>query len=79
MEAKVIKQLEDAGLREIADGPRVRLVRDERDAIRGLVFKVNDLERAKTFLREKGMLDSTSDDQTRIDPAAVYGLDIRLV
>ncbi|HEY0319688.1 MAG TPA: hypothetical protein VGC66_01835 [Pyrinomonadaceae bacterium] len=67
------------GLWEVADGPAVRVVRGERDLIQGLVFKVADLERAKTFLREKGMLDSTSSEQIRIDPAAIYGLDIRLV
>ncbi|MBD0373944.1 MAG: hypothetical protein ICV60_24250, partial [Pyrinomonadaceae bacterium] len=67
------------GLWEIADGPAVRLVHDEKDAIQALVFKVSDLERARTFLREKDMLDSTRSEQTRIDPAKIYGLDIRLV
>lgn len=69
----------EPGLWEIADGPAVRLVPGERDVIQGLVFKVSDLERAKTFLREKDMLDSTSSEQIRIDPAKIYGLDIRLV
>lgn len=67
------------GLWEITDGPAVRLVPDEQDKIQALVFKVYDLERAETFLREKDMLDSTSSDQLRIDPARIYGLDIRLV
>jgi hypothetical protein len=67
------------GLWEIADGPDVRLTRGDEDTIQGLIFKVSDLERAKTFLREKGMLDSTSDEEIRIDPAVIYGLDIRLV
>lgn len=67
------------GLWEITDGPAVRLVPGERDAIQALVLKVRDGERAKTFLHEKGMLDSTSSDKIRIDPAKIYGLDIRLV
>jgi hypothetical protein len=69
----------EPGLWEIADGPAVRLLRGDGDVIQGLVFKVSDLEKAETFLREKDMLDSTSSDQSRIDPAKLYGLDIRLV
>jgi hypothetical protein len=70
----------ERGLWEIADGPAVRLLQGERDAIQGLVLKVSDLERAKTFLREKGMLDSnTTGDKVRINPEKIYGLDIRLV
>lgn len=66
------------GVWEIADGPAVRLVQYERDAIQALVFKVSDLARAETFLREKDMLSSTSSEQIRIDPAKMQGLDIRL-
>jgi hypothetical protein len=68
-----------AGLWEIANGPAVRLLPSDRDAIQSLVLKVSDPERAKTFLRERGMLDSTSDEQIRIDPGKIYGLEIRLV
>jgi hypothetical protein len=67
------------GLWEVADGPAVRLMLGDKDEIQGLVLKVSDLERAKTFLREKGMLDSTSNDHIRIERARTYGLDIRLV
>lgn len=67
------------GLWEIADGPAVRLVQAEQDAIEGLVLKVSDLESARTFLREKDMLDSTRSGPVRIDPGRIYGLDIRLV
>jgi hypothetical protein len=67
------------GLWEIADGPAVRLAQGQRDAIEALVFKVSDLAQAKTFLREKDMLDSTASGETRIDPSKIYGLDIRLV
>ena len=67
------------GVWEIADGPRVRLVPAGEDGIQSIVLKVSDLERAETFLREKGMLDSASDDQISIDPAKIYGLNIRLI
>jgi hypothetical protein len=67
------------GLWEVADGPAVRLVQGERDAIETLVFKVSDLSRAETFLREKDMLGSTVSGETRIDPEKIYGLDVRLV
>lgn len=67
------------GLWEVADGPAVRLIEGERDAILALVLRVSDLDRAKTFLRESGMLDTTSGNEVRIDPAKIYGLDIRLV
>lgn len=67
------------GLYEIADGPAVRLVPGARDEIRGLVFEVSDLDKAKTFLREKDMLDSTLSGEVRVDPAKIQGLDIRLV
>lgn len=67
------------GLWEIADGPAVRLTEGEHDAISTLVFQVSDLNRAKTFLRESGMLDATSSSEVRVEPAKVYGLDIRLV
>lgn len=67
------------GLWEIADGPAVRLLPGERDAIQGMLFKVSDLAKAETFLREKDMLDSMPGGEIRIDPAKIYGLDIRLV
>lgn len=67
------------GLWKIADGPAVRLIQHSENAIQALVFKVSDLSRAETFLREKDMLGSTPDGQIRIDPTKIHGLDIRLV
>ncbi|HEV7842833.1 MAG TPA: hypothetical protein VGO69_04010 [Pyrinomonadaceae bacterium] len=72
-------QAMEPGLWEIADGPAVRLVHGDKDIIQRMVFKVSDLKRAETFLREKDMLDSASSDQIRVHPAKMYGLDIRLV
>lgn len=67
------------GLWEIADGPAVHLTEHSENEIQALVFKVSDLEKAKTFLREKDMLGSTADGQIRIDPVKIHGLDIRLM
>lgn len=67
------------GLWPVGDGPAVRLVEAQRNAIKALVLKVKGLERAKTFLREKGMLGVVKQDEITIAPGAVQGLDIRLV
>lgn len=64
---------------EIADGPRVRLVSESRNAIQTLVLKVASLERAEAVLTEKKMLGSISEDQLVIAPEKIYGLDVRLV
>jgi hypothetical protein len=69
----------DNGLWRIADGPAVRLVAAEENAIQAMVWKVSSLERAAEFLRAKGMLGLVSENQITIDPAKIYGLDVRLV
>lgn len=69
----------EQGLWEIADGPAVRVLEGDKDAIRSLIFKVSDLSRAETFLREKDMLGTVADNQIQIAPAKIQGLDLRLV
>ncbi len=64
---------------EIADGPRVRLVSANENAIQTLVLKVSSLERAATFLAERAMVGSAAADQLTIAPEKIYGLDVRLV
>jgi hypothetical protein len=66
-------------LREVADGPAVRLAASAENAIRTLVLKVASLERARQFLTEKNMLGSTGEGQLIIAPEKTYGLDVRLV
>jgi hypothetical protein len=66
------------GAWELGAGPAVRLVADDRDRIRSLVWDVASLERAQRFLRDEGMLGPTVDGQVAIDPASAFGLDIRL-
>lgn len=67
------------GVWEIADGPAVRLVSADKNAIQSLVLKVASLKRAETFLAEKGMLGALETGQVRIAPEKIYGLDVRLV
>jgi hypothetical protein len=64
---------------EIADGPRVRLVSSNENAIQTLVLNVSSLKRAATFLDEKKMVGSFNEDQLTIAPEKIYGLDVRLV
>ena len=67
------------GVWEIADGPAVRLVASDANAIQTLVLKVTSLERAETFLREGGMLGEVTDEQIKVAPEKIEGLDVRLV
>jgi hypothetical protein len=67
------------GLWRIADGPAVRLVAAEENAIQTLVWKVSSRESAAGFLSEKGMLGGVSENQLMIDSGKIYGLDVRLV
>lgn len=64
---------------EVADGPRVRLNRADADGLQTLVLEVSSQGRAETFLAERGMLGSATDDQLRIAPEKIFGLDVRLV
>jgi hypothetical protein len=69
----------DSNLWEIADGPRVRLVAADKNAIQTLVLKVSSLKRAETFLAEREMVGRVAEDQLTIAPEKIYGLDVRLV
>jgi hypothetical protein len=69
----------DSNAWEIADGPAVRLVPANENAIKTLVLKVSSLKRAATFLDEKKMVGSRVEDQLIITPEKICGLDVRLV
>ena len=62
-----------AVVREIDDGPALRLVRSDSNSINALVLKVSSLERAETHLRESGMLDTVTDEEITINPARIEG------
>lgn len=69
----------EAGHWKLGDGPAVRLVEGEADAVEAMVWEVASLARAVAFLGEKRLLVSSTDSGARIAPAALHGLDVRLV
>jgi hypothetical protein len=62
----------------VGDGPSIRLVSATENRIQTMVIRVESLERAKTFLRDRQLLGAESDGQAAIEPSKVGGLDIRL-
>ena len=64
---------------QVGDGPSIRLVQAKHNTTQGLVIRVASLQRAKTFLREKGLLGTHSEDEATIDPSKIYSLNIRVV
>ncbi len=64
---------------QIGSGPTIHLVRAEKNLVQTLVVRVTSLQRAKAFLREKGLLGLDSGAEATIDPSKIYGLNIRLI
>ena len=64
---------------QVGDGPSIRLVQSKENTTQGLVVRVTSLQRAKTFLREKGLLGADSEEEATIDPSKIHGLNIRVV
>jgi catechol 2,3-dioxygenase-like lactoylglutathione lyase family enzyme len=64
---------------QIGDGPAIRLVAADKTSVQELVIGVASLERARTFLREKGLLGTDSPGEATIDPSKLNGLRFRLV
>jgi len=54
-------------------------VQASSNTTQGLVVGVMSLQRARAFLREKGLLGADSQRETSIDPSKIQGLDIRVV
>ena len=67
------------GLWQVGDGPAIRVVRAGESRLQGLIISVVSLRRAKTFLRERGLLGSVTGKVVTIDPSKIQGLNIRLV
>src|SRR5688572_17418761 len=67
------------GLWRVGDGPAIRVVRAGESKLQGLIISVVSLRRAKTFLRERGLLGSVTGKVVTIDPSKIQGLNIRLV
>ena len=64
---------------QVGDGPAIRLVQARENSTQGLVISVASLQRAKAFLREKGLLGTDSEQEATIDPSKIHGLNVRVV
>ena len=64
---------------QVGEGPAIRLVAAGTTAVQELVIRVASLQRASTFLREKGLLGTASAGEATIDPSRLNGLRFRLV
>lgn len=70
---------QEPGLWGFEDGPALRLIAHERNAVVGLVLQVSDVERAVRYLKEHDMLASRSADELAIAPGSIGGLNLTLV
>lgn len=69
----------EPGFWRIGNGPAIRVVQAPESKLQGIVIRVASLSRAKTFLKEKGLLGSVSEESVTIDPNKLEGLNIQLV
>lgn len=72
--------IEETGLCwQVGDGPALRVITAERDAIHHMVWEVASLEDAQAALAALDLLGVVMPDEITLDPAKCFGLDIRLV
>jgi catechol 2,3-dioxygenase-like lactoylglutathione lyase family enzyme len=69
----------EPGVWRVGNGPAIRVVQARESRLQGIVIRVASLSRAKTFLQEKGLLGSVSEESLTIDPNKLEGLNIQLV
>ena len=63
---------------QLPSGPAIRL--ESSSGLCGrLICEVKDIDAAAAFLREQELLGNSTDDELHIAPAALAGLDLRLV
>jgi len=53
-------------------------VRSSQDCIQEIVFEVESLNNAKTFLQKNGLLGAVSSKEVFLNPLKIQGLKIRL-
>ncbi|MEX0874192.1 MAG: hypothetical protein WD646_05675 [Actinomycetota bacterium] len=70
---------EGPGVWRFEDGPTLRLIENDRDAVVRLVLHVSDLERTKRYLEQHDLLGSEDGHELTIRPAALQGLNLTLV
>ena len=64
---------------QIGDGPAMHIVPDTQDRIRSMVWRVRSLSGAMNFLLDQELLGAIGKDELILDPAKLFGLEIRLV
>lgn len=67
------------GVLSFGAGPAVHISQGSENSVEGLVLQVASLQAARDFLAGVGLLGEVSAKEIQINPAAVQGLDIRLV
>ena len=63
----------------LENGPFIRLIPNQQNAINALVLKVHSLAKAKAYLTKEGMCGEVTEDHVCIAKSIIQGLDIRLV
>ena len=78
---RLLGQSQDAGGAEwqVGEGPAVRLVADNVNGLRAMVWEVQRLKTAQTFLRTQDIAYENVNGYVHINRNASCGLDIRLV
>lgn len=71
-------QPDELGRWELGDGPALKLVEGNEDAIQALIWNVSSLGKAADWLKGKGWLGNTHEDEVSIAPEPLQGLDVRL-
>lgn len=67
------------GVWQLESGPAIRMIHADKDGIQELVINVSSLARARSFLREQGLLGIDRPDELTIAGPRLQGLSIRLV
>jgi len=68
-----------SGVMTIGTGPDIQIVKGTGDDIVTLMLEVESLSKAKDYLQSQGLLGQSTASELTIAPAAVQGLDIRIV
>jgi hypothetical protein len=75
---KMLGKQTTSGNWRTVSGPAIRLVRSSQDCIQEIVFEVESLNNAKTFLQKNGLLGAVSSKEVFLNPLKIQGLKIRL-
>ena len=69
----------DSNCWQLTEGPAIRLIAADQDAVHHLVLEVESLDEAQQVLGDMGLLGRVRDDEIRIKRDLMGGLDFRLV